>query len=559
MKDLLRTMARSAALSLAGGLVAFVPATSVLADEPTPPSDSKSAVANKDKSVPTYDLLAAAKQGLVTVKAEGLGDGRMTLSVHNRTKKELRVVLPPGLIASGASGQFGGMGGMGGGGMGGGGMGGGGMGGGGMGGGMGGGGMGGGMGGGGGGMGGGMGGGGMGGGMGGTMPASMGMRTLGMLIMNLIGDRDSWDMSSLMQGGMGGMGGGGMGGGMGGGGMGGGMGGMGGGMGGGMRSVPPTGPAFADLKANQTRSLPTRLASLSAPTGVDGKVTLPEKGERLRLSDLSDSNFDARSLKALTRLGQDKAPETLATLVMWNVASGLDWATIKDKSKGWANDHELSLAQSFVATLDTLPKGETGALLYEIKGSSAASSALAKELSAFLKDRSVLGLSARSGVPATPDAPAVACKIVVEGTVEKPETTVFVATSDGAASAWVPTGKFTLPIALDGGKPKAAEFADALAEGLLGRLVRAQISKTSAMAKGKPVYKVRIDNASPLILNGLALIGSGKSKTETTPKIISGFSLSPRKSMSLPITGDMVDQFGLRKDVRVIAADLSGL
>ena len=58
----------------------------------------------------------------------------MTMTVTNKTRRQLRVVLPPGIIAQGATGQFGGMGG-GGGGMGGG------MGGGGMGGGMGGGGM----------------------------------------------------------------------------------------------------------------------------------------------------------------------------------------------------------------------------------------------------------------------------------------------------------------------------------------------------------------------------------------------------------------------------------
>jgi hypothetical protein len=170
-------------------------------------------------------LFEAVRQGDVSVKAEGSGDGRMTLSLTNKTKRPLRVVLPPGLIASGATGQFGGMGGMGGGGMGGGGMGGGGM-------------------------GGGMGGGG--GGMmgGGTMPASMGMMMLGRLIMSLVGDRDSWDQSSLMSG-MGGGGMGGMGGGMGG--MGGGMGGMGGGMGGGFRSVPPTSLPFAALNPKQTR------------------------------------------------------------------------------------------------------------------------------------------------------------------------------------------------------------------------------------------------------------------------------------------------------------------
>ena len=146
------------------------------------PKADKSAVkadkpASKDDAqVPEMNLLDAMRDGLVGVKAEGTGDGRMTLSLTNKSKRQLRIVLPPGIIAQGATGQFGGMGGMGGGGMGGGGMGGGGMGGGGMGGGMGG------------------GGGGMGGmgGMGrsaGTMPPSMGMMMLARMIMYFCGDR----------------------------------------------------------------------------------------------------------------------------------------------------------------------------------------------------------------------------------------------------------------------------------------------------------------------------------------------------------------------------------
>ena len=71
--------------------------------------------ATDDENIPTYNLLEAMSQGLVGVEASGRGDGRMTVSVTNNTKKQLRVVLPPGIIAQGATGQFGGMGGMGGG------------------------------------------------------------------------------------------------------------------------------------------------------------------------------------------------------------------------------------------------------------------------------------------------------------------------------------------------------------------------------------------------------------------------------------------------------------
>lgn len=65
--------------------------------------------------IPTYDLLKAMSEGIVAVDAEGRSDGRMTVSVTNNTKRRLRVVLPPGLIAQGTAGQMGGMGGMGGG------------------------------------------------------------------------------------------------------------------------------------------------------------------------------------------------------------------------------------------------------------------------------------------------------------------------------------------------------------------------------------------------------------------------------------------------------------
>src|ERR1700722_13189943 len=87
-------------------------------------STSQGSTANSSKpasttetSTPEHDLLDAMKKGLVAVRAEGTGDGRITISVTNRTNRPLRVVLPPGIVAQGATGQ---MGGMGGGGMGGG-------------------------------------------------------------------------------------------------------------------------------------------------------------------------------------------------------------------------------------------------------------------------------------------------------------------------------------------------------------------------------------------------------------------------------------------------------
>jgi hypothetical protein len=505
-------------------------------------SEVQNSQAKGDQNVPEMNLLDAMRDGLVSVKAEGIGDGRMTLSVTNKTKKQLRVVLPPGIIAQGATGQFGGMGGMGGGmgGMGGG-MGGmGGMGGGGM-----------------GGMGG-MGGGGMGGmgGMGrnaGTMPPMMGMMMLARMIMYFCGDPESWDQRSLMIGMMGGMGGG-----MGG--MGGGMGGMGGGMmggmGGGMRSVPPSDLPSALLTAGQTRNLPTRLVNISPQDGQSG-VSLPGKGEKLRIvGDVAKINNNSQVQKALKRLTAEMAPTSVSQLVMWRLAGGLDWETIAQISEKWANDHELTLAKDFVEHLDALPEGESGKLLFQVDGSDAAGEAAAKELSKALKGKTILGLVAQVGeLPAAPDGPAVVCKIRLKGN----GSMVQVASSDAMAKDWVLFGKFSLPVPHEKGKINVGRFADELSEGILTRLVRAQVIKGSATKdKGKLIYQLRVDNASPLVLNGLAVLGTGNKEAEV-PKILSMISVSPQRSLSIPIGEEAVKSLGLKKGVKVVALDLSGL
>jgi len=383
---------------------------------------------------------------------------------------------------------------------------------------------------------------------GGTLPASMGMMMLGQLIMSLIGDRDSWDQSSLMMGMMGGMGGGMMGGGM--------MGGMGGMRGGGMRSVPPTSLPFANLKSGQTRNLPTRLVGLSQPDPED-PVAMPAKGEKLEIGDINQVNGDAMVQKALKRIAADKAPPTVAQLVMWRVASKLDWNTITRMSKSWANAHELSLARDFVDKLDALPEGDTGSLLVEIKAADDSQAAVAGELNTLLQGQIVLGLPVKAVVPKQPEGPAVACRVQVIATGEKTEAQVQVTKSDGAASTWVPVGKFTVPIESKDGKIEGIAFADALAEGILSRLVRGQLSK-GPMVKGKQTYRIRIENASPLILNGLAVQGT-LSDSSDQPKVLAGLSIPPFKNLTVPATGEIVEQLGLRKGIRIIAADLSGL
>jgi hypothetical protein len=391
----------------------------------------------------------------------------------------------------------------------------------------------------------------------GTMPATMGMMMLARIIMYFCGDPDSWDMRSLMIGMMGGMGGGmgGMGGGMGG--MGGGMGGMGGGMGGGMRSVPPTLLPSAVLNPNQTRHLPTRLVSISAPDPEHG-LRLPGEDEPLRIvGDISQVTDDARVQKALKRLAADKAPTSLSQLVMWNLSAGLEWATIAELSRSWSNRQELALAKEFVERLDTLPMGESGRLYFEIVGSDEASRASAAELSNALDGKYILGLvgQASAQLSARPEGPAIACRVKLKAG----EASVQVLSSDASASNWVAFGKFNLPVVEGAEKFDASKFADGLAEGVLNRLVRAQVIKgATTREKGKLVYQIRIENASPLILNGLALLGTGSPEAEA-PKVLTGICVSPRRSLTIPADEAVVKSLGLKKGIKLTALDLSGL
>jgi len=390
----------------------------------------------------------------------------------------------------------------------------------------------------------------MGGGMGGmggmgqmsrTMPPMMGMMMLANMIMYFCGDPDSWDRRSLMMG-MGGMGMGGMGGGM-------------GGMGGGMRSVPPTDLPSANLNPGQTRHLPTGLVSISTPDAQSG-LSLPEKGEPLQiLGDVSGVVSDPKVQKALKRLAADKAPATISQMVMWRLASGLDWDLIGQLSEKWANRYEMTLAKDFVDRLDVLPEGETGRLLFSVEATDPEREALAAEIAKSIDGKSVLGLIAQIGVPARPEGPAVACRVRLTGT----NALVLVSSSDAAAVKWVPFGKFTLPLAKDKAKLDVAKFNDGLAEGILNRLVRAQLIKGSATkAKDKLIYQLRIENASPLILNGVALLGTA-SKPDEFPKILSGFCVPPQKKMTYPVSDEVVKLAGLKKGTKVVALDLSGL
>jgi hypothetical protein len=347
-------------------------------------------------------------------------------------------------------------------------------------------------------------------------------------------------------------------GGMGGGMMGGMGGGMGGGMmGGGMRSVPPSTLAYADLKPRQTRNLPTRLVSLTPPDPQTG-LSLPQKGEPLRLvGDVSRVNDDPRVQKALRRLAAEKVPTSVSQVVMWRLTAGLEWNDIAQLAERYGvKPYEVTLARAFADHLDSLDAkgGETGSILFQIEGTDAASEAMAAELTEVFRGKTVLGLQAKIGIPAQPESPSVACRVRLQGR----EALVQVDSSDEMGRNWAAFGKFPLKTKDAEGKFDAARLADGVAEGIIGRLVKAQVLKEKTRDKGRVVHLIRIDNASPLILSGLAIQG-GASKADGPTKVLTSIGIPPRKYLTLPASDEVFKALGLKQGIRVTALALSAL
>jgi hypothetical protein len=104
---------------------------------------------------------------------------------------------------------------------------------------------------------------------------------------------------------------------------------------------------------------------------------------------------------------------------------------------------------------------------------------------------------------------------------------------------------------------EAMRLGDEVAAGLLERLVRLRLSD-GPKVKGKPTFRIKIVNDSPLILNGLALAGS-QAHADRPPSVLPGLSLPPLKSLTVPATSELVERLNLKDGVRILAADLSGL
>ena len=322
--------------------------------------------------------------------------------------------------------------------------------------------------------------------------------------------------------------------------------------GGGFRSVPPTDLPAVVLEPGQMKPLTTRLVSLTAP-GAGSGLALPASGESLRLGDIAELGASSRVQDVLRRLAREKAPEAVAQLALWG-AAGMPWDEVARASRGWANGYELALARSLVDRIDRRAGGDPGRLMVEVTPKDSGADALAEEIRAALRDRSMLGLAVEPGMPARPEGPAVGCGIRVNGTSAEPELVVELASSDDRGEAWTPVGKFSIPVVRDAtGRLDPAKFGDALAEGLVDRLVVATLrTARGSKPKAKEHFTIQVENRSPLILNGITLSGADVRPDEPARSLV-GIGVAPRRSFALPASADAVEKAGLKRGLRVAA------
>src|SRR5262249_28675894 len=179
--------------------------------------------------------------------------------------------------------------------------------------------------------------------------------------------------------------------------------------------------------------------------------------------------------------------------------------------------------------------------------------------------KSLFGLKIRPGIPQTPMGPSMACRVNLVGEWPRVKAVVTVTTS-GGNHTWTPAGQVEGPLPQGvSGRMQAGAFADAIAEAGLGRAVKGELidgspgpGEAERRGEGEGPYWIRIENDSPLILNGLILAGAGPSRKGGRPMFLVGLCIPPRKSLTIPAADDLVERLGLRRGVRILAADLSG-
>src|SRR5262249_56889647 len=124
------------------------------------------------------------------------------------------------------------------------------------------------------------------------------------------------------------------------------------------------------------------------------------KGEGVEMRAINTIEGSSPRLQgAVKRLAEERAPETVAQLVLWHLGYGIDWPTRVQLSRPWANPSEVALARQFVDRQGEAESAgrvpDTGTLFYDVSAAEPAQERLGADVRKLLDTRTLLG----------PDAP----------------------------------------------------------------------------------------------------------------------------------------------------------
>ena len=283
-------------------------------------------------------------------------------------------------------------------------------------------------------------------------------------------------------------------------------------------------------------------------------MSLPAKGEKLQLGDISQINADARTARRPSSGWPPTRPRRpCSQLVMWRVGrASTGRRSPSSRRLGQPPRADPGAASSSTGSTPC-PTPRPATILFEVDGADEPAKGPARgDHEPSSRARRSWASRPKLGIPDRPEGPAVACRVRLSGGEATCRSQQRRHGGEvGPLRQVHPAGG--RPTASSTPRSSATPWPRACSAGWSG-----PSSAAGPQVKGKPTYQVRIENASPLILNGLAVLGTGDAEGEA-PKELSGICVAPRRSMTVPATEEVVKALGLRKGIRVVAADLSGL
>ena len=168
----------------------------------------------------------------------------------------------------------------------------------------------------------------------------------------------------------------------------------------------------------------------------------------------------------------------------------------------------------------------------------------------------MLGVLAAAGIPAQPEGPALACRIRLTGA----EASVQVTGSDATATNWVAFGKFTQPAVQENGKVDQREVRRCL-----GRRDPQPPGPRSGDQGLRPERKGQADlpdSDRERVATDPQRAGAGRDGEQgrrSAQGAVGHRHSSAAEACSFPTSEDVVKTLGLKKGIKVLALDLSGL